>query len=858
VVIEAAFSGAAWPRFRGATVASGGFHVERRKLMAIAKEVVPVNIQDEMRQSYLLYSMSVIVARALPDVRDGLKPVQRRILMAMNDLNLSPNAQSRKSAKITGDTSGNYHPHGDQVIYPTLVRMAQDFNSRYPMIIGQGNFGSVDGDPPAAQRYTEVKMSPFAMEMLADIEKNTVDFIPNYDGTRTEPTVLPAKFPNLLANGASGIAVGMATNIPPHNLRELCDAVMYLVDRPDATPEQLMAKMPGPDFPTAGLILGAKGIKDAYETGRGSITMQGQAIIEPMENGKNRIIISELPYQVNKARLIELIADMVKARKIDGITDLRDESDRQGMRVVVELRRDAQPKRILNHLYKHTPLRSTFGVIMLALVNGQPRVLTLPQMLQEYINHRREVIERRSRYDLEGALQRAHILEGLIKALDIIDEIIATIRASGSVEEARYNLVTKFELSTLQAQHILEMQLRRLTRLEREVLDDEFRDKLKLIAYLEDVLSNPAKVRGIIKTELKYIRDKFGDDRRTKIIATEATEIGEEDLIPQEDTIVTITRQGYVKRVSMDTYRTQGRGGRGVSAAATKEQDEIEHLFIAKTHDYILFFTDRGRVYRLKTYEIPLTSRQAMGTAIVNLINKEADENVKAIIPMADLQAEGYLVMGTEMGEVKRIAVSEFRHLKNVGIKCFDVEEGDMLRWVIHTRGNDEVLFITREGMSIRFKEDDVRSSGRTSGGGRGIHLADAKRSKSGVPDRVVTMLRVRDGQGEILVVSERGFGKRTPVDYYRLQTRGGRGVQTMNVTAKTGPVLAGLAVQPEDRLLMVTANGIAIRMDVATIRKTGRTAQGVMLQRLGAGDVVSSIERIVSSPAVLLEEKES
>ncbi|MBE0702518.1 MAG: DNA gyrase subunit A, partial [Afipia sp.] len=497
-------------------------------------------------------------------------------------------------------------------------------------------------------------------------------------------------------------------------------------------------------------------------------------------------------------------------------------------------------------LYKHTPLRTTFGVILLALVKGQPRVLTLPEILHEYIKHRREVIERRSRYDLEGALQRAHILEGLLKALDIIDEIIAAIRASGSVEEARYNLVTKFDLSTLQAQHILEMQLRRLTRLEREVLDDEYRDKLKLIAYLEDVLSNPAKVRGIIKTELKYIRDKHGDDRRTKILATEANEIGDEDLIPQEDTIITITRQGYVKRVSMDTYRTQGRGGRGVSAAATKEMDGVEHLFIAKTHDYILFFTDRGRVYRLKAFEIPLTSRQAMGTAIVNLINKEADENVKAIIPMADMQAEGYLVMGTDMGEVKRIAVSEFRHLKNVGIKCFDVEEGDMLRWVTHTRGDDEILFVTREGMSIRFPESDVRASGRTSGGVRGIHLDDAKRSKSGIPDRAVTMLRVRDGKGEILVVSAKGFGKRTPVDYYRLQTRGGRGVQTMNVTAKTGPVLAALSVEAEDRMLMVTANGIAIRMDVSTIRKTGRTAQGVMLQRLGAGDIVSSIERIV------------
>jgi DNA gyrase subunit A len=815
--------------------------------MAIAKDVIQVNIQDEMKQSYLLYSMSVIVARALPDVRDGLKPVQRRILMAMNDLNLSPNAQSRKSAKITGDTSGNYHPHGDQVIYPTLVRMAQDFNSRYPLVLGQGNFGSVDGDPPAAQRYTEVKMSPYAMEMLADLDKNTVNFIPNYDGTRTEPTVLPAKFPMLLANGARGIAVGMATNIPPHNVREICDATIYQVDHPEATVEDLMARIPGPDFPTAGLILGTKGATDAYTTGHGSVVMQGQAIIEPMENGKNRILISELPYQVNKRRLIELIADLVKNKKIDGITDLRDESDRTGMRIVVELRRDAQPKRVLNSLYKHTPLRSSFGIILLALVNGQPRVLTLPQIIAEYIKHRVEVIERRSRYDLEGALQRAHILEGLLKALDIIDQIIATIRASQGVEEARRNLVTQYDLSTLQAQHILEMQLRRLTRLERDVIDDEYKDKLKLIAYLEDVLSNPAKVRGIIKTELRYIRDKHGDDRRTKIVPTEANEIGDEDLIPQEDTIITITRQGYVKRVSMDTYRTQGRGGRGVSAATTKELDEIEHMFVAKTHDYILFFTDKGRVYRLKAYEIPLTSRQAMGTAIVNLVNKEADENVRAILPMADMKAEGYLMMGTEAGEVKRVELSAFKHLKNVGIKTFDVEEGDVLRWVVHTDGADEILFVTREGMSIRFPESDVRASGRTSGGVRGIHLADAKRSKSGIPDRCVAMLQIRDGQGEILVVSEKAYGKRTPVDYYRLQTRGGRGVHTMNVTAKTGPVLAALTVEKEDRLLMATTGGIAIRINVADIRQTGRTAQGVMLQRLGAGDAVSTIERVIS-----------
>lgn len=823
--------------------------------MDTGKEIVPINIQDEMRQSYLLYSMSVIVARALPDVRDGLKPVQRRILMAMHDLNLGPTAQARKSAKVSGDTSGNYHPHGDQVIYPTIVRMAQDFNSRYPQILGQGNFGSVDGDPPAAQRYTEVRMSAVAMEMLADIEKNTVNFIPNYDNTRTEPSVLPSKFPNLLANGASGIAVGMATNIPPHNVGELCDAITYQVDHPEATPEELMNFVPGPDFPTAGLILGKKGSQEAYHTGRGSVVMQGQAIIEPMDNGKNRIIISELPYQVNKARLIEQIAELVKAKKIDGITDLRDESDMQGMRVVVELRRDAQPKRILNHLYKHTPLRSTFGVIMLALVNGQPKVMTLPQMISHFITHRVEVIERRSRYDLEGALQRAHILEGLRKALDFIDEVIATIRASRSVDEARTALVAKFDLSVLQAQHILDMQLRRLTGLEREAIEDEYREKLRFIAYLEDVLSNPAKVRELIKTELKYIKDKFGDPRRTRIIPTEATEIGEEDLIPQEDTIISITNNGYIKRVAIDTYRTQGRGGRGVTALSTKEQDAVEHFFVAKSHDYVLFFTDKGRVYQLKAYEIPMASRQAMGTAIVNLINKESDESINAIKPMADLAADGYLVLGTVKGEVKRIQVQEFRHLKNQGIKCFDLEEGDQLRWVVYTNGNDDILFVTREGISIRFSESNVRSSGRVSGGVRGINLDGPERSKSGIADECVDMVRIRDPRGEILVASRNGYGKRTPVDFYRVQTRGGRGIQTMNVTSKTGPVIAALTVLPEDRLLMVSENGVAIRMNVADIRKTGRNAQGVMLQRLGEGDAVKRIERLVQSADVLEEE---
>lgn len=799
----------------------------------IAREIIPINIEDEMKRSYLGYAVSMIIARALPDVRDGLKPVQRRILMAMNDLHLTPNAHYRKSAKIAGDTSGNYHPHGEQIIYPTMVRMAQDFNARYPMIDGQGNMGSIDGDPPAAMRYTEMRMSPFAMEMLEDLEKDTVDWQPNYDQTTNEPTVMPARFPNLLCNGSAGIAVGMATNIPPHNLREVCDAIIYQVDNPNATPEELMQFIKGPDFPTSGLILGTKGIKSAYETGRGQITMQAQITIEPMENGKNQIVVTELPFQVNKQKLIEHIADLAKAKKVDGIVGLNDYSDRTGMRMVVELRRDAHPRRVLNFLLKHTALRTNFGVIMLALVDGTPRVLNLPKMIEPYIKHRKEIIVRRTRYELEKAKSRAHILEGLRIALNFLDEIIKIIRASKNGEAARIEMMARFGLSQVQAEAILNMQLRQLTSLERDKIENEYRELLRQIAYLEDILSDPQRVMDIIKQELKTLRDKYGDDRKTRIIPMEAEEIGDEDTIPEEETIVTITRDGYIKRVPIDTYRTQKRAGRGVIAANTKEEDRVDQVFVATTHHYILFFTDRGRVYRLKAYEVPQTSRQAMGTAIINLIQIEPGESITATVPIRDMDGEGFLVMATKLGEVKRTNIVDFHNLRTNGLRAFDIEDTDELRWVEHTTGSNDVVMVTRKGMSIRFSEGDLRIASRASGGVRGISL--------GADDYVVSMIIARDSC-ELLVVSQKGLGKRTPLKEYRAQSRGGKGIITMSVTPKGGEIVSANVVSSDDKALILTANGIGIRLRLKEVRCCGRSTMGVKMINLGEGDMVASV----------------
>ena len=816
---------------------------------SIGREVISINIEDEMRQSYLDYAMSTIIARALPDARDGLKPVQRRILMGMSDLNLTPGSQHRKSAKVVGEVMGNYHPHGDSAIYATMVRMAQDFNMRYLLVEGQGNFGSIDGDPPAAQRYSECRMAPCATEMLQDLDRDTVDWTDNYDQTRQEPTVLPGKFPNLLCNGGSGIAVGMATNIPPHNLREVVDGALHMLDHPDATSDDLMEFIKGPDFPTAGLILGTKSIRQAFATGRGSVVMQAKTQIEPIEGGRNQIVVTELPYQVIKARLLEQIADLVKQKKIEGIADLNDYSDRHGMRMVITLKREAYPKKVLNFLLKHTPLRTTFGVNMLALVDGQPRMLSLPMALSLYLGHRRDVLVRRTRFELNKAKDRAHILEGLQIALDFLDEIIALIRASRNVDVARTELMGGYALSRLQADAILAMQLRQLTGLERDKLEADYKELVREIARLEDILSTPARVTQMIKADLKFLRDKYGDDRRTRIVPMEAEEIGDEDLIPEEEMIVSITRDGYIKRVPKETFPTQHRGGKGRIGTSKKEDDEVEHMFIATTHHYILFFTDRGRVYRLKAYEVPPSSRTAMGTAIINLINIQPGERITATVPMKDYKdVDGFLLFATEKGEVKRTKLVEFANLRNNGLIVFDIEENDALRWVAHTSGNDEAVLVTRKGMSIRFHEDSVPSRGRAAGGVRGIRLSEAK------DDHVVGMGLVQPDK-ELLVISEKGISKRTAFSEYRVTNRGGIGIRTMALSDKTGDVTDALVVSSEDRLLIMTRNGITIRLRVDDIRSSGRSTQGVRAINLGDDDSVASVERVTADKAVIIDD---
>lgn len=798
-------------------------------------EVVP--LEEELSRSYLGYAMSTIIARALPDVRDGLKPVQRRILYAMREMGVTPNSAHVKCAAVCGETMKRFHPHGNEALYATLVRLAQDFSMRYPLIDGQGNFGSVDGDPPAAMRYTECRLSPLAMEMMEDIDKETVDWQPNYDQSTMEPMVLPGKFPNFICNGGSGIAVGMATNVPPHNLREVVDAITHLIDHPQASVSDLMKHLPGPDFPTAGLILGTRGIREAYETGRGQIIMQAKTQIEPMDGGKQAIVITELPYQVNKAKLIEQIANLVKGKRVDGITAIDDFTDRTGMRVVIELRRDVNPHKILNFLLKHTPMRLSFGVIMLALEDGIPRVLNLKQVLQNYINHRRDVIVRRTRYELYRAQQRAHILEGLQVVVRFLDEIIRIIRQSENSEVARRALMRRFGFTQIQAEAILSMQLRQLTALEQQRLEDEYKSLLQEIAYLEDILVDERRVAQIIKQELKELKDKYGDDRRTRIIAREAEEIGEEDMIPEEEMLVTITRDGYIKRLPLDTYRSQRRGGKGVIATTTKEEDTLEHIFQVSTHHYILFFTDRGRVYRLKAYEVPQATRQARGTAIINLIRIEPGEKITATVAVADFSPDKYLVMGTRKGEVKRIALSEFANLRANGLFAFDLEEGDELGWVQVTSGNDELVFVTRKGMSLRFHETDVRSMGRAAGGVRGIQLAK--------DDVVVAMVKAYKDR-DLLVISEKGYGKRTPFSEYRVQGRGGKGIITFNVTQRTGVLVDAKGVLPDDRIIAVTAQGKAIRVPVSQIRRTGRAAQGVRIMTPDEGDYVNALARIV------------
>jgi DNA gyrase subunit A len=792
-----------------------------------------------MKHSYLDYAMSVIVGRALPDVRDGLKPVHRRILYAMHQLGLTPDRPHRKSAHIVGEVMSKFHPHGDMAIYDALVRMAQDFASRYPLVDGHGNFGSVDGDAPAAMRYTEARMARITMAMLADIDKNTVDFIPNYDGSTEEPAVLPSRIPNLLVNGSSGIAVGMATNIPPHNLGEIIDGVIKLIDNPEVTIPELMQVIKGPDFPTGGKIMGRQGIREAYQTGRGTIKVRAQASIEKISGGKNAIVVHEIPFMVNKARLIEKIAELVREKKIEGITDLRDESDRQGMRIVIELRRDAKPRVVLNQLYKHTQMQETFGVIMLALVNGQPQVLNLRQMLYHYLDHQKEVVIRRTRFDLEKAEARAHIVEGLRVALDHIDEVINTIRSSRTVEIAKNALMEKFSFSEKQAQAILDMRLQRLTGLERDKLEEEYKELLEKIAYLRGILADERKVLQVIKEELLEMRQKFADPRRT-VISDEDSSLEVEDLIPDEEVVITITNQGYIKRMPLDAYRSQRRGGRGVTAMGTKEEDFVRHLFITSTHHYFLFFSNQGKVYRLKVHEIPEASRQSKGTALVNLLYIGQQERITAVIPVREFSKGLYLFMATRAGVVKKTELEQFDTSRRDGIIAIKLDERDELVDVKLTTGTEEIILGTRQGLAIRFSEKEVLPYGRTARGVKGISLQPG--------DMVVAMDIVRP-DGDVLVVTDNGYGKRTPVSEYRLQARGGKGIISARVTERNGPVSAMLVVKPEEEIMVISAEGIIIRLKASEISSMGRAAQGVMLMRLGPGD------RLVDAALVSVEE---
>jgi len=809
-----------------------------------AGKVIPVYVEDEMQKCYIDYAMSVIVQRALPDVRDGLKPVHRRILYAMNEAGMLPNKAYKKSARIVGDVLGKYHPHGDYSVYDAIVRLAQDFSTRYLMVDGHGNFGSVDGDPAAAMRYTEVRMGKIAVEMLRDIEKDTVDFIPNYDESLKEPTVLPAKVPALLINGSQGIAVGMATNIPPHNLGEVVDACVMLIDHPDATVEQLMTAVKGPDFPTGAKILGLSGIRQAYTTGRGVVKVRAKTHVEPMPKNKNRIVVTEIPYQVNKAKLIENIAHLVQDKTLEGITDLRDESDRKGMRIVIELRSDVVPEIMLNKLYKHTQLQDSFGIIMLALVNGHPRILNLKQILEYYLDHQKDVITRKCRYELKKAKERAHILEGLKIALDHLDEVIATIRASANGEVAKAALMEKFGLSDRQAQAILDMRLQRLTGLERQKIEDEYKEVMATIAYLEDVLSDEHKIMGIAREDLLDVKKRFGDARRTSIVP-DTGDLETEDLIAEEDVVITISHQSYIKRQALTNFRNQNRGGRGIKAGSgkiVKEDNKVkgdfsEHLLMASTHDNILFFTNRGRVYRQKGFEIPEASRTAKGTFIRNLLPLEENEKVNAVIAVKSGISEDekkFLFMATNLGYVKRTSVSEFKSARKGGLIAINLGEGEELIDVKLTSGHNDILLATRDGYAIHFLEDDVRPMGRTSHGVRGISLRPH--------DSVVSMDSCVDDTGEVLTVTDKGQGKRTDISEYRVQTRGGKGIINLKVTDRTGLIVGSKFINETHDIMLISAAGIIIRMNAADISTYGRNAQGVKLMDLEAGDKVAAL----------------
>ncbi|CUU45101.1 DNA gyrase subunit A [Clostridium beijerinckii] len=800
-------------------------------------KVIPVDIKHEMKKCYIDYAMSVIVGRALPDVKDGLKPVHRRILYSLQELGLTPEKGYRKCARIVGDVLGKYHPHGDSSVYDALVRMAQDFSMRYMLVDGHGNFGSVDGDSAAAMRYTEAKMNKIAVEMLRDINKNTVDFMPNFDGEEQEPVVLPSRFPNLLVNGSSGIAVGMATNIPPHNLAEIIDGTIMLINNPESTVLELMTKITGPDFPTGATIMGKAGIRAAYETGKGKIIVRANAEIEE-ENGRHSIIVTEIPYQVNKAKLVENIADLVKDKKITGISDLRDESDREGMRIVIELKRDANPNVVLNLLYKHTKLQDTFGIIMLALVNNEPKVLNLKQILENYIEFQKEVITRRTIFDLNKAEARAHILEGLKIALDNIDEVISIIRNSNTTEIAKNTLMERFNLSEKQSQAILEMRLRRLTGLERDKIEEEYNDLMKQIEYLKSILASEEKLLGVIKDELLEIKNRYSDERKSKIEKI-VNEIDIEDLIQEEDVVITLTHSGYIKRISADTYSSQRRGGKGIQAMSTKEDDFVEHLMITSTHSDVLFFTNKGRVYKLRAYEVPDAGRQAKGTNLINLIAIEPDEKIQTVLTVTDEKKEGFLFMGTKQGIVKKTPLSEFKNLRKNGLIAISLKDGDELLKVKNTYGDANIMVVTQNGYAVKFNEKDVRSMGRTASGVKAINLKE--------DDIAVCMDIAVDGE-ELLVISENGYGKRTPIAEYKLQNRGGVGLITYKISEKTGKLAGATICKVDDELMLINSSGVAIRINVADISVTSRSAMGVTLMRTNEDEKVVAIAKILSS----------
>lgn len=799
------------------------------------KAIQPVDIEKEMKTSFISYAMAVIINRALPDVRDGLKPVHRRILYSMSELGNTPDKPFRKSARIVGDVLGKYHPHGDSAVYLSMVRMAQDFSTRHLLVSGHGNFGSVDGDSPAAMRYTEARLSPIAMELLRDLEKDTVDFYPNFDETLMQPTVLPSKFPNLLVNGTGGIAVGMATNIPPHNLGEVIDATVCLIDNPDAEVEDLMEHIKGPDFPTAGIVVGTAGFTQAYHTGRGKICVRAKAEIEEFKANRQRIIVTEIPYQVNKAALISRIAELVQDKHLEGISDIRDESDKRGMRIVIELKRDVNANVILNRLYKHTQMQDTFGVIMLALVDGEPKVLSLKQLLFHYIEHQKDVIVRRTRYELEKAEARAHILEGLIIALDNIDEVVELIKKSPDVPTARNGLMTRFGLSEKQAQAILDMRLQRLTGLERDKIQAEYDKLLERIAYLNQILSTPQMVLDIIKQEMLEIKDKYADERRTEITFS-ADDIDLDELIQEEEMVVTLTHFGYVKRIRSDAYRTQKRGGKGVTGLSTREEDFAEHVMVTSTHSHLLFFTNQGRVYRRKCYELPETGRTAKGMAIVNLLSLDAGEKVSAVFPISDFDADTMLVIGTKNGFIKKTPVSAFKNIRQNGLIAVGLRDGDELISVRQTSGEDELIIGTAKGMSVMFHEGDVRDMGRTAMGVKAVELRDG--------DSVIGMGIVKP-DCDVLAISENGYGKRTPITEYKLQKRGGIGIKTMKLTDKTGDMCALGIVDGSEDIIMISDAGVIIRTRVSEISVFGRDTQGVTLMN------VDEDTRVVSAALV-------